>query len=263
LDEYSRSIISILAHCPEITNVHIAKLIGLSKAKSQSLLESLIQFGTIYQSAKGKFKIQGTLIELYGKRFIPFEKKCKINFLVPVIRYVIVMLCLIILGKLYFYTHPSKVSQNFQFSSGVISLDLPKTMEADETGKIMISVKNSGQKQIDTLLISLNSEIIRFDNNGSSLISFFNIYPNTTQNSQIDYWVRPTNEKELFSAVKVLRASESFEFKIHKRSFPTRRFSDFMSTILAVLALLLPWKSWKDIFAALSEILKKIIQRSN
>jgi hypothetical protein len=263
LDSGSKQILAALAHHPNVTGSWIAKKLSLNEKEAKRKLKTLERFGTASKSLN-KYQIVGKFIEIYGKE--SSDDPCHKDFglppktikerLIPIIRWAVMFVFLILALILYRYTHPSYVLKIFNFPELKVEIECPRSLESEENGELKVSVSNMCNKSINSLTLLFNSTDIRYNKDGRNTIELRNIDPNHTVHTKIHYHVHSGDSKNLKSDISISELkSLSSSFEINRRALPLKSYNPIFSILLALVGFIIPWKNW----GMLPSIISKVI----
>lgn len=267
LDNDTKNILAALAYHSDRTEDWIAKKLKINAIITRSKITNLVKFGTVSES-KGKYRIVGKLIERYGKEIT--DDPCRADYLeppkspikraTPVIRWVLALTMLILAITLYSYTNPPVDSKTFDLNGGVVILNVPTSVEANEKGKLIISFSNNKSTPVESIKILFQSPDIQYDKDGRNSITFSNINPQETNHGSINYWVQSGNIKSrIKTEVFIISGDEeSFSYEINRRSLPLKQYAPILSVILTILSILIPGKYWISILLLFKQLFHRV-----
>lgn len=269
LDDNSKKVLAAISHNVESTEKELATKLKLNIIETKKILTNFVNFGTVSES-KGKYKIVGKLIEKYGKEKCddpcrkdylkpPISHKDKISLILPWI----LMIVMIFLGTWsYSYTNPSTESKNMDFSHGSIILNIPRSVEIDERGIVIVSVTNTGTTPINSLKLLFYSSDIQYEKEEKNSITFSDIEPGDTINRAINYWVRSGNDNILETKVIISGTKKSIFFNSNLRKLQLKKYQPHLSQGLIIFGFIIVGKTWISvaltIFKQLNNTLEKL-----
>jgi hypothetical protein len=267
-DDYSKKILELLAYHPESTMDWIATKLKFNAVTTKNKLMNLVRFDTVRES-DGKYRIVGKLIERYGKEIC--DDPCKKGYqeplkplkerVIPIIRWTLMIVVLISAIWLYFYTHPSVDMKSVDFSNGTITLDVPRSVETDERGTLIVSVTNAENTSINSLKLLFFSADIRYDIDGRSSLSFSNIGPHETSYGTINYLVLSGSNNISKTEIIISDHEQPIFFDMNRRELQFKQYEPLSSVLLAVLSLLslfIPGKSWIPILESIKQLVSSV-----
>ena len=249
LDQISRQILTLLANKPNLTSRHIAEKLGYTVKSVRDKLDDLEALDKVYAYKArnvvlgfilGKqYRISGTLIEIWGRKNqdLPALK----NPWIIRLKWLVAVLFLVLASVVYFYTHPQTTTYSCSFTTGKIFISMPSSVEANEVGKVQISALNEGS-EISLLTITLTSDSIEYQKEGSNRIKFEKISTGEKRVSEFNFTVRPSQTSEKLASQLLLgfeNGNSSIQcpsLEISKRTLPIKNNWILISSLLTVLS---------------------------
>jgi hypothetical protein len=291
VDESSQRILAALAYHPNVTKRWLAKKLKLNEVDVGNRLNKLTQFGTIHKCEKksglplrvpvwikkrlrenpgrrsgvpwdDSYVIVGRFIERYGKEICddPTRKeygrapKPLTEHLIPAARWAMMIVMMSLGVGLFLYTHPDSNTRSSPISNVLVTIDFPGSLETDEEGTLHVAVTNANNHTVEAIRLLFDSDSIRFNKSGLSSISFAKIESGETANEEINYRVLSGRSDLLESRVSIPNQNH-FSFGINRRKLPLKKYSILLTSILTLLGLLIPGKSWASAFSLLKDLL--------
>ncbi|MHC5914812.1 MAG: AAA family ATPase [Nostoc sp.] len=233
----SHKILILLAKKPGLTYKDIAHKLGYSQREVWDNIDDLKDLDAVKEN-NAKYQIVGTFIEQWGKKTqdIPPVK----NSWLQLIKWISAIIILLLALWIYFYTNPPLQTFQWTIPNGELYLRIPSSVEQGETGKVILLVKNTSQKNINLLNVILRSNRIDYRHkDGSNSVKVDSVIPGATWASDYTFTAQKFgSELSLTSQVLINPKpanSQNMYFNISSRVLPIKKYGGLISLLLVTL----------------------------
>lgn len=252
LGETSSNILSLLVRHPGVKEKWIVK--QLQPKTQQDIKDSLLRlvnFGTIEKFPKGEYRIVGSFIERCGTAICDDLAKTSSNVGSKLPKKLIWVAFAIVFGLaaffLYDYLYPPTNSKAFRLSEGILTMEVPESVESGEAGKFTLCLKNTSKRTIKSFVMQIESDSVSYTNARAEVsqasqvarnnsFTFQDVSENVTACSEVSYQVYTRKDTTQIIASSVKVNSSSFTFQMERRMFPLRRWQPILIGVLTILS---------------------------
>jgi hypothetical protein len=250
LNTLTKNILALVANKPNLTVKGIARKLGNSEKVVSGTIHDLVLLDKVEERA-GKYCIVGTAIAEYGR----------LNHDIPAIKSrwpqpsKLAIICIILLLAAFMglfaypYSHPDSLITTFRIPGGKIYIELPTSLEQDETGKIKVTIQDIGNQKIPITHVFLDSSKISYTgDNGTNQLDFPEITVNQQKSLTLNYTVDATGNfafisfpsRQITSQLIVIQDKSNFSAKYSfardQRYIAVQKWWGIFSVIFALFA---------------------------
>ena len=260
IEAVPRKLLALLANKPNQTVKDLAQRLGISEKLVAAEMDDLTDLDKVRRTDE-RYRITGTLVERWGESFLEMPDRVR-----PPNRRIkwaaaagLVISALVI----YFYTHPPLETFFYAFPAGMVAVQMPSSLESHESGTAIVTVQNTSNAPVKMLSLSLMSDDITYQHDGSNRCSFENISPNEKKSVEEKFVSDSTRASAAFSSQLALEnTSANFSriyppFEIHRRGVPLKHYWGIVSVLALGIASFL---NKRDVSQLLSSIFPSLIQ---
>jgi len=259
LDPLTKNILALLANKPGLTVKQIAIHLGYSVKVISSKMCDLVSLDKV--SKQGTvYRIVGTLIEAWGKhnQDIPAIKSSLSQWL----KWSAAAVFIIAAFLVYSYTHPNTQTFSFAVPDGIVSIQMPSSLEQDEAGTALVSVQNTSAHTITSIQVFLSSSTIDYQQGGTNELAAQGIAPGEKKFMMPTYAVNAADNtgsltSQVLVAVNTPSQTVMRTFSLPKRPIPLQKYWLPVSSLLAALGVFINAKDLWQLLASLLTLLQR------
>lgn len=237
IDPFSRKILALLANKPRLTITELSRMLDRSTKSIRDKINDLEALDKVRKEGN-QYRIVGTLLESWGQQTQDIPS---INRWPRYLKWgAAILLCILALFA-FFYTHPKTVAFTFDFPDGTIQVQMPASLEAEETGSAVISVQNTSASDIYSMTVSLSSVTVDYEQNGTNRVTYNSISYGETKYWRPTYATRKPLTNVAFSSEVTIGYdpvgySNTHQFDLNRRIVPIKRYWSLISLLLVAIS---------------------------
>ena len=235
LDDTTRKILAVLSHSPGLSVPVIAWKLGASKEAVWDRISDLEALDKVRKQGS-EYRIVGSLLEKWGKKHQNNPAK---NLWPQLSKWTIAIVLMVLAVGIYLYTHPSLQSFTFAFPEGIVSVQVPSSLEQNESGAAFVKMQNTTASDVYTLTVTLSSNDIDFRDNNSNRFTAISIHPGEARYWTPSFTARTPVTGTTFS-ISVLvddeSAAQEATFEIPQRTYPLRKYWVIVNALLVSIS---------------------------
>ncbi|NEO45649.1 MAG: HTH domain-containing protein [Moorea sp. SIO4A3] len=257
LDVFSKQILILLANKSGLTVKQISNQLGCS---SKIIWDRVDDLESLYKIRKqgSEYYIIGELIENWGRKTQDIPKT--VNKWFQRLKWITITCLLLLAPYLYFYTHPPLDRFTCKFTGGEVVVQMPKSLEQNETGKAKIRASNTGKAKIKSLLITIQSTTINYQKEETNQIKIEPLNRGETKFVDMSFASHRSEQTNIFkSSISISKdnnQSNTCSFEILARIIPVKRYWGIVNFLLVTTSGVL---ARKDLFNLVSTTLPNLL----
>ncbi len=265
LDALTKNILILLANKPGLTTNQVAVPLASSKKTIGDKISDLVSLNKVSKQG-AEYHVVGTLIETWGRE----------NLEIPITnstwsqrpKWIVALVFILSYPLTYFYTHPDMQMFSFTISGAVISIQEPSSLEQNESGKVLVSVRNTSTQSSISVHVFLNSSTIEYQLDGTNQLTFQSLAPGERKSVEATYRVNNTGNNILMTLNRQLTTQmfitqdKNFlpitrTFSISQRPLPLQQYWLLISSLLTFCGLWINAKDLQQLLVGLLSFLQK------
>ena len=261
LDPLTKNILALLANKPGLIVKQIAVHLGYSVKVISDKMSDLVSLDKVIKQG-AEYRIVGTLIEAWGKhnQDIPTVQSSWSQRLKWIAAAVFIIAALLV----YSYTHPNVQTFSFTVPDGIVSIQMPSSLEQDEAGTALVSVQNTSAHTITAIHVFLSSSTIDYQQGGTNELTVQGLASGEKKFMKPTYTVNTVgNSGSLTSQVLIIENTLTLTrtvtrtFSLPTRLIPLQKYWLPVSSLLAVLGVFINAKDLRQLLAGLFTLLQR------
>jgi len=253
LDNQTKSILALLANQPDQTTKQIATRLGYSVKITGNKIRDMVSLDKITKQGS-EYHILGTFIEKWGKQNL--DVPLRTSTWPQRLKWVLAIASVALAIFVYLYTHPEPQTFSFSMPGNVIYIQMPASLEQDETGTAIVWVQNTSIQSIANVHVFLSSSTIDYQLDGTNQLTFVGLAADEKKSLEPTYFVHLSNNPLITSQVLISRGSNStpykYIFSIPRRPIPIQKYWFVISSLFTALSVFF---SGKDLWQLVINLL--------